>query len=767
VTAVAGTPSLVSPVASSETLEQLEFARALDLVAGHAVSELGAAAVRRRRPSPSVEEAREDLAAVAEMMAVCQEHPAFAPRAVTDLRPTLKILHTDGGVLEAEALRELGTALGAMRETGTQLLNVRDEAPRVGALAVELPPERLEKAIERAIDPDGRVTDDASPGVKRARRNVRETRARLVQILERLLRTQSPHEAPPDGGVTLRGGRYVIPIRRDARAHLRGIVHGESSSGATVFVEPTEAVELGNDLNAAVAEEAREVLALLRQLTEDARAWSVQVEDGWRMCIRADDLFARARYALAVEAHVPTLLDTGGPSIRDGYHPLILADAARPTGFDLEIAPGERTIVVSGPNAGGKTVLLKAVGLVHAMAQAGVVPPVGKGTALPVFRRIACDIGDHQSIEANLSTFSAHVAALKAILLEPGDRSLVLLDELGGGTDPQEGAALAGAILLALHGSGAVTIATTHLGDLKELAARTEGVVNASLEFDAETLAPTYRFLKGKPGRSYALAIARRLGMPDGVLAVADDLTPEAARSLEATLAEVERREAALAAQEDEASRLHARLEADTIKLERDRNEAERRLSALSRREIELEKIGREQARGFLLEARRRVEDALGIARQAVNAAAAREARKLVEEGVSEEGDALKRLESQLEKKGWKVKGRNQVSGVRGQVSDGRVPKTPDTRPLIPDTSSSQLDLRGFRADEAEALVIQAIDGAVMGDLPVLRIIHGKGTGALRSVVTETLKRDSRVQSFKLADVRQGGSGVTVVEFEP
>jgi DNA mismatch repair protein MutS2 len=773
VTTVASTPSHIPPVAASETLDQLEYTRALDLVAGHAVSELGADSVRQRLPMHSADDVREALAAVGEVMEVCQEDSAFTPRAVPDLRETLQLLHTPGSVLEAEALHHLGIALGAMRETGAALSGVAELAPRVAALAVELPPVRLEKAIERAIEPDGRIKDDASPGLKKARKRVRDTRTRLVGLLEKLQKGLSSHEVPADVSVTLRGGRYVIPMRADARSNLKGIVHGESSSGVTLFVEPAESVELGNELTAAESEEGREVLKVLRGLTDDAREFVYEVEAGWSMCIAADDLYARGKYALATDAVLPKIGEQG-LVISKGFHPLILADAENPMPFDLQLEGSERTIVVSGPNAGGKTVLLKAVGLISAMTQAGIVPPVGKDTVLPVFSRVFCDIGDHQSIEASLSTFSGHVAALKSILVEMGEGSLVLLDELGGGTDPQEGAALAGAVVLSMHESGGVTIATTHLGELKELAARTDGIVNASLEFDGETLAPTYRFLKGKPGRSYALAIARRLGMPDDVLATADELTPEAAKSLEATLAELERREAELSRREEDAASLHAKLEADTIKANREREELEVRLTEQSKREVELERTGREQARKFLLEARKRVEEALGTARAAVNDATAKEARRLVEDGVREEGDALKKLREQAEKQGWKVKGQKDVQrpssssplvSTRPHSSAAQRPSSSAAqRPDV--ATSSELDLRGLRVDEAELQLIQALDGAVVSDMPILRIIHGKGTGALKALVAEVLRRDSRVASFKTADPRQGGTGVTEVEFK-
>ena len=769
-TRVAGTPSPVSPVATQDTLAQLEFGSALGLVAAHAVSALGAAAVSSRRPSTDVTAIREALATVGELLAHFQDGGRFAPRPVEDLGETLRLLVTPGSVLEGGALRDLAGALEAMTETEAALRALSDDAPRVAALAVAVPPAKLALRIERAIEPDGRVADAASPGLKRARQRQRDVRQRLIALLERLQRDLSSHGAAGDAGVTLRGGRYVIPVRRDSRSAFRGIVHGESASGTTLFVEPAEAVELGNDLNACEAEEVRETLAVLRGLTDDVRNEAGPLRDGIDMCVRADDLYARARYALEAQAAVPGIEPAPtGTAVSGAVHPLIRSDAERPVPFDLTLADGARTVVVSGPNAGGKTVLLKAIGLLSAMAQSGVVPPVGRGTMLPCFHRIFADIGDHQSIEASLSTFSAHVAALRTILVEADDRSLVLLDEIGGGTDPTEGAALAGAVLVSLHARGVQTVATTHLGSLKELAAATDGIVNASLEFDAETLAPTYRFLMGKPGRSYALAIARRLGLPDDVLAQADALTPEAARSLEATLAELERREAALAGREADVESVRAKLEADAVKLTRGLDDLRARERSIDVRAREQEASGREQARTFLLEARRRVEDALGVARAAVNEATAKEARRLVEDGVREEGDALRKLEEAARAKGWKLR----TADTAGADVPAPPPPPKRTRPPGANVATtvagaeSEIDLRGRRADEAVVELRLAIDAAVVADLPRLRVIHGKGTGALRVTVAQVLDRDPRVTRHRLAPPQEGGSGVTVVEFLP
>ncbi len=768
VTPVAGTPSHMSAVATADTLEQLGFDRALTLVAEHAVSDLGAAEVRRRRPMRDAALVREELATVGELLAVFHHGGQFVPQRVSDLSGVLRELETPGSVLDAAGLLAVADAVVAMRETRSGLETLREDAPRVAALSVEVPPVGLSTAITKALERDGRVKDDASPGLKRARHKLRDMRDRLVSLLGRL-----QHDAGGgDGGVTLRGGRYVIPVRREVRGTVRGVVHGESASGATLFVEPTAAVELGNELNASEAEEAREVLAVLRGLTERCRAEGDGLAAGWHMCIRADDLYARARYALDVGATVPGAATAPASiAICDGFHPVILSEAERPVPFGLEL-DADRTIVVSGPNAGGKTVLLKAVGLTAALVQSGVVPPAGAGSTLPVFRRIFADIGDHQSIEASLSTFSAHVAALRTILEQADDASLVLLDELGGGTDPLEGAALAQGVLLSLHGRGTVTVATTHLGELKELASRTAGVVNASLEFDADTLAPTYRFLPGKPGRSYALAIARRFGLPTDVLEAAEALTPEAARTLEATLEELERREAALAEREREVADLEARLARDTAGLAGERWEVDRRSAELREQQQELERTGREQARRFLLDARKRVEEALRVARAAVTEATVKEARRLVEEGVRQEGDALERLERAAREKGWTVTGR----GGRSEPTPGRAQETrppssstrsssPATHDSVTTSAASEIDLRGMRVDEAESALAPALDEAVVADLPRLRIIHGKGTGALRVVVQDTLRADPRVASFKLALPQEGGSGVTIVEF--
>jgi DNA mismatch repair protein MutS2 len=494
-------------------------------------------------------------------------------------------------------------------------------------------------------------------------------------------------------------------------------------------------------------------------------------------------------------AAAPTAL-----TILNGRHPLLLDTGETVVPFDLEMSADERTLLISGPNTGGKTVLLKAVGLATALAASGVVPPVGAGSRLPIFRQFYADIGDRQSIAASLSTFSAHARMLRRILEEADDTTLVLLDEIGSGTDPAEGAALAAATLVSLTQRGSVTLATTHLGSLKDLASHTEGIVNASLQFDAVSLTPTYRFLKGVPGRSYGLSIARRLGVAPDILADAEARVPDAERSLDALLAAVEERERELRLAQAKLAEQTLELESLSARLALQDESQTAREAELRRREKEAERQGRQQARSYLLEARQRVEEALGAARGAADEAAAREARRIVEEGVKEAGEALAEQSSAA----GQVDGGQGELGVGSRVrlgnggvgeiaeirADGRVvviigsmrvvtdPSTmtevspkkerkarPDPTPLSGGESALEIDLRGMTGEEAEMATVAAVDAAVLAEQPFLRIIHGMGTGVVRDRVQRVVSKDRRISKYAFAPRNQGGTGVTIVEF--
>jgi DNA mismatch repair protein MutS2 len=619
---------------AESALAAIEFPAALDLVADHAVSTLGAARVRSLRPQTDAWIVSHELERVNQFASRLEAGDDLSPEPFADVGATLERLRLEGAVLEGRELAEIGRVLEAARMVHGRLARAERAAPLVSALAVPVPPKEIEDELGKALEPDGLVKDAASRDLARARRDVREVRDALVKKLAAIIGSLDARLVPPDAAATVRGGRYVIPVRREGRSRLGGIVHDESATHATLFVEPTEAIELGNQLREAESAEAREVLRVLRALTERLRPHLDSLTAAFEMLIAADSCSARARFALAAAAARPEMVEPGAGALAivRGAHPLLLAGDAPAVPFGLMLEPNERTVLVSGPNTGGKTVLLKAVGLIAALAQSGIIPPVGPGTRLPVFLALFTDIGDRQSISESLSTFSAHVAALKEVLEGADQRSLVLLDELGTGTDPAEGAALAGSVLKSLTARGSTTLATTHLGSLKELAEREPGIVNASLQFDAATLTPTFRFTKGLPGRSYGLAIARRLGVDPAVLADAERALPDGVRALETTLADLEKRLQELDRREGELGARAADLDAAAAGTERARAQLDQRETEIRRREKELERAGKRAARQYLLEARAEVEKAIALARETQKE---RDARRLIEEAIA------------------------------------------------------------------------------------------------------------------------------------
>ena len=741
-------------------LDTLEFHAALGRVAEYAQGPLGVARVRSRRPSFDPSAIREALAQVAELAAQLITDENLRAEAVPDVTPALELLNVEGSALEPPALLDLLALLTASRSVGTELKRLEHLAPRTAALRVDPLPKTLEPRLQASIGADGSVLDGASSDLARARKAVREAREKLVQRLEQILSGLRSEDRSGDAGVTVRNNRYVIPVRNTSRARVGGIVHDESASRATVFLEPPEVIELGNELRAREAAEQREVLRVLRELTDLLRPHRDLLGRSLEMCVAFDDLCARARYAVVVNGHVPVIGDAA-LAIHGGRHPLLLGGDIAVVPFDLVLRSDEWTVLVSGPNTGGKTVLIKAVGLIALLAQSGIIPPVGPRSTLPVFTGVFGDIGDKQSIAESLSTFSAHTRTLREILDGAGAGSLVLLDEIGSGTDPAEGGALASATLRALTRRHAVTLATTHLGALKQLAAETVGIVNASLQFDAETLTPSYRLLKGVPGRSYGLAIARRLGVADDVLADAERSVPDTERQLDRLLAEVERRRQELERHARELEERAKALGEEREGVERRGEDVAERERAIRDRERSLDTAARDQARAYLLDARKTVEAALAQARAAVDEATAKEARRLVEEAIEKsESDRETGNEKRETSRGWTSL--DDLKRARGADT------FPVSRVSFPETSTgaTEISLIGMRAGEAEGVLLQAIDAAVSEDLPYLRIIHGKGTGALRKMVHDVLGNDRRVRRFAFAPANQGGAGATVAEFK-
>ena len=788
-------------------LTVLEFSRVLAVVADRASSTLGADRVKALLPRTDREWLDDEHARVTGMRGLLEADEPWHPEPISDVSAALNRMRIEGAGLSGLEMLGVGRLLRSSRRTRDSLADDRRPAAARAVLArlrARLIEQRiLEDAVERVVDDDGTVRDDASPALRRIRRELAAAHGELIRILEREIARLDEHHRVPDASVTVRNGRYVMPVRREARVVVGGIVHDTSQTGATLFVEPPAAIEFGNRIRELEVEEQREVDRILLELTDRIRPHQTALADALDALAELDSIYARARYAIEFRCSTAELsAPRDGFAIVGGRHPLLLAHGGTVVPFDLTMEADERTLLVSGPNTGGKTVLLKAVGLLSSLAQSGVPVPVEAGTRLAVFDDIFADIGDEQSIEASLSTFSAHLKNLGEILRLATDRSLALVDELGSGTDPVEGAALGGAILESLTSRGALTLATTHLGALKQLAGEVKGVVNASLQFDAVALAPTYRLIKGIPGRSYGISIARRLNLPAAVIDRAEERLPIDERNAAALIEDLERRDTMLTDREREATAMTAEAR------ERAHRIAERE-ARVREREREVERTSRLEARRYLLEARATIERTIAELKETASETAeeaARGARQRVERMAAEQGEALNRIDEEERSRSGaqRFDGADQIragdvvevatlGGKTGKVLELRdgealvavgalklaVPMTamrratnqqPSERAiaLVGDApevhAPSEIDLRGMRADEAESLVLNALDSAIRADLKELRIIHGKGTGALRAVVAEMLRKDTRVRSFRLGAWNEGGTGVTVAE---
>jgi DNA mismatch repair protein MutS2 len=814
---------------SAHALRLIEFPRVLELVSECATSGLGAERVAALRPLTHREAVDEALSTTDDMITFLLRTSAWAPPPIPDLRPALRRLTIEGSILDETALRDMAILLSSSRRARQEIRRRSDDFRRVGALAEGLiVREREEERLERSIDATGEIADAASPALGRLRRQMRSERSSLVERLGRFAAQLPDRFRVPDASVTLRSGRYCVPIRREGRSRVGGIVHDESASSQTLFVEPPLAIEPMNRIRELELAERREVQRVLAELTELLRPLSAALSRSLEALAELDALFARARFALEHGGARPAI---GPPSargpyvVRRAYHPILRAVDERAVPFDLEIASDESVLLVSGPNAGGKTVLLKALGLISAMAQSGIVPPVGEGTSLPVFSSFFAIMGDEQSIEASLSTFSAQIGYLREILDRSDGRSLVLIDEIGSSTDPEEGAALASAALLRLAGQAALTAVSTHLGDLKLLAGEDARIVNASLQFDPNTLRPTYRLLRDRPGRSYALEICERLGIAADVLEAARSRLSREARALETVLAELEKRGL-------EAERQQGALEAERRDLVVERQRlteryaaAERREAELDGRERELEREGRRRAEKYLLDARKEVEGAIARlstrmtdAMATLSSASRQERQRVFEESRSAGTEARRAVERTLDALRQKASEVSQTEdlgtsampppalevgdrvrlpslggvgrllelekdravvelrGVRITLAPGDLRAGGETEetagegrrsgsmwvPVL--EAASEVDLRGLRADELEAALLPVLDAAIHADLPSLRIIHGKGTGALRECVQALLAKDARVRGYRLGTQGEGGSGVTIVD---
>lgn len=769
------------------------------LLASEARTEMGREQALTAGPLTEPTEVQSALELTAEARrALAQEGPPPLD-GVPDVRPALQRAGAEGAALDGPDLLLFVPLLDSAPRLAAYGRAVRPVASTVAALAEALPrlPD-LRDRLRRSLDDDGALTDRASARLAQLRREVRERRRRLVADLERLLHADGDRVFA-DRFVTIRHGRYVLPVRAEARGRLRGIVHDRSQSGQTVFVEPESAVEANNDLVGLEREEEHETARLLAELTAAVRERARDLADLVDGVGALDWVFARAHLAERMQATAPVLDAEGRVELRAARHPLLLTqqwrDPAREVvPVDLVLSPDQPLLLITGPNAGGKTIALKTLALLSLMAQAGCHLPVADRSRLPVFGRLYAIIGDDQSVAENLSTFSAFVKQIRQVLDEADARSLVLLDELGAGTDPDEGAALAQAILEELAERGALVVATTHLEPLRGFASTHPRARNASVEFDATTLAPTFRLVYDRPGQSWALAIAARLGLSTALVTRAESHRSEQARRVSELLAQLDARsrsEADRARELDRreaetAARLAAAREAEReaegrarTTLERAKAEAAALLADIRRAVAgEWDRLKRaERSRPALQETRRRLAEA--TARVAPTPAPAGPGDAPLEAGMAVAAEHLG-LRGELVAisgdyatvRSGTVTVRVPVSALRAAPAASNGTSAPVTRRAAPGradvdgaaqrTVGRELLLLGKTTDEARDLVEQYLDDAFMAGLPDVRLVHGKGTGALRKAVRSLLSGHPLVESFRDGEPSEGGAGATV-----
>ncbi|HAU32202.1 MAG: MutS2 protein [Desulfotomaculum sp. 46_296] len=782
---------------NERVLKRLEYDKVLENLAGYCCTPLGRERVFALRPSVSAEEIIKAQAETTEGRKLLRLEPLAPTGGYSDVRQQAERA-SHGAVLEPPDLLSVGHTLAACRQIKDFLTARLETYPLLGEIGARLDYyNTIEKNIFTAILPGAEVSDSASGALGAIRRKLARTRSSVKEQLEKLTRSAAFQKYLQDPIVTIREDRYVVPVKLEYRSQVRGIVHDLSSSGATVFIEPMAVIEANNEIRRLQAEEKEEIIKILRGLSGQVGAAAGSIRLSLDELGHLEFIMAKARYSRDLCAEEPLLGQNPAYFIlKKARHPLLSGDV---TPNDLVLGRSYNILVITGPNTGGKTVALKTAGLLILMAQSGLHIPAGETTELGIFEQVFADIGDEQSIEQNLSTFSSHLNNIIHILSNASPSSLVLIDELGAGTDPAEGAALAQATLERLKDTGARVMVTTHSSELKTFARGRPGVENASLEFDAVTLRPTYRLLTGKPGHSNAFEIALRLGMEQNIVERARDFLTKEQLEMADLIKDLERSRQEIEGEREEAGRLLN--EAREARLRYEKMEED----LLSQRQSMIEKA-REEAGRIVLKMQKEAEETIRAFREQMAGESARE-REIAILEVRKKIQAIKPgnsrqapvSQNQEQSPDWYTVGQEvfvPMFNMRGlitapveensvQVQVGAVKLSlplKELRPAEKETASagqvhaggtlidkaraisSQLDLRGKRAEEALLEVDKYLDDAGLAGLARIFLIHGKGTGALRIAVQQYLKADPRVKSFRLGEHGEGGLGVTVVD---
>jgi DNA mismatch repair protein MutS2 len=783
-------------------LHTLEYRKILNKLMQYTQTSMGRMTAEQLRPSGDFEGVKKLLQATDEAANVdrLKGIPSFG--GISDIRAALKRASI-GGMLGTTELLAVGTTIGGARRVKRFLAAMHEEEKIefLFSLSDVLSEQKhVEDAIRLCIDENADVLDTASSELATIRRELRGGETRIREKLDSMIRSSSVAKMLQDQLVTIRGDRFVIPVKAEYRAHFGGIVHDQSGSGATLFIEPESIVAMNNKLRETRLREEREIEIILHRLTALVADIAEEMTYDIDILGELDFIFSKARLARDMKATQPRMNDRGYLKLRKGRHPLIPAEHVVP--LDVELGNQYSSIIVTGPNTGGKTVTLKTIGLLSLMSMSGLFIPAEEGSQMCVFDAIYADIGDEQSIEQSLSTFSSHMTNIISILRRMTPKSLILLDEVGAGTDPAEGSALAIAILEHIHRTECRMVATTHYSELKAYAYERKGVINASMEFDVQSLSPTYRLLIGVPGRSNAFAIAERLGLPGAILEHARGEVKEEDLRVEHMIASLE--ENRLGAEQEheraesirrEVEELRSRQQQELEKLESQRDKrlekAEKDASAIlekARKEAEeiisdLRRLAMEEGASVkehkLIEARRRLDEAEPSPRKKAATRKPAKAPRTIGPGDEVKVDSLNQKGFVVELSGSKeaivqfgiMKMKVSLDDLELLSSKAASVPTPLRQATTVKRSRDEnirreLDLRGTNLEEAIMETDRFIDEAFLGNLGQISIIHGKGTGVLRTGIQEYLRKHRHVKSYRLGNYNEGGAGVTVAELQ-
>lgn len=782
---------------SDDVLEKLEYFKVIGFIENECVTEIGRNIISNLRPSNKILEIVHEHKLIDQAKTLLIEN-LFPPlNSIPNILSRIAQSKISGLVLGVEIIKEILNITIITRDIKIYLDQNNEKAPELSAYNNTLIPLKdVQDKINRIIDTEGNIKSSASPRLREIRNELNEKKIYLNKVIQRILVTLQKESILRDENITVKDGRVVVPVKAEHKRKIKGFIHSESATGQTVFIEPAEVLDINNDILSLNFEEGREIEKILKELTEFIGKNADIIILNANIISKIDSIFARARYSIKIDGS-SVQFDSAKPlDILYARHPLLIKRLGKEKTTPLSLKLSDKNvIVITGPNAGGKSVVLKTTGLISAMAAAGMHIPVSPDSNMIIFDNILVDIGDQQSIEEDLSTFSSHLTNIKSIVEKASSKTLVLIDEIGTGTDPEEGSALALATLLNLQKKGARVLASTHLGKIKIMADELEGFQNASMQFNSSTLSPTYKLIQGMPGSSYAFVIAKRLGFSEKFLDLANQFVDPEKIKLEKLLTALEEKVQTYTEKskhyEIELSRykgLNNIYEAKTKDLEREKRQilkeaskqAKEYLEGINKKiELEIRKIQESNSdKQKIKDARKSIENFKQDQIQKIASYTTKDLKK--EDFTFNKGDYVQLKDTETY---GQIVDVNEDKFI-ADVMVGAIKMTMSLRKLVPSTKKEtknfsnnnnsivisdslyRLDLRGKRLNEIDTEIIKFLDEAYTNGMDRIEILHGKGTGALKQRVKDLIKEQYYVKNYYYADIEMGGDGITIVEFK-